>query len=189
MEQKIPVDIVKQLGLPELGQMGYVVPDINEAIAFCRDAFGIRPWLLMDERPEPCIQRGEAVHPVLRIGLAYAGPVQMELIQVVEGETFHLDHIRESREGPHHLGFMVRDLERRLKACKDMGIGIIQRGVIKETGFIIDYAYLDTVEQAGIVIELIQWRLGPIPVPINQLVHKVVSTLGSWTLFRGRVIK
>ena len=77
----------------------------------------------------------------------------------------------------------------KVKACEDTGIAVIQRGVIRESGFVVNYAYLDTVERAGIVIELIQWRLGPLPVPINQRVHKVVSTLGSRTLFRGRVIK
>lgn len=189
MQQVIPQDVTEQLRLPSVSQIGYIVPDIDEAIAFCRDAFGMRPWLLMEERPEPCIQRGESVHPVLKIGLTYAGPLQIELIQVMEGETFHLDHIRDSKEGAHHLGFMVRNLNKRLKVCADTGIDVIQRGTIKDKGFVVDFAYLDTVERAGIVLELIQWRLGPIPVPINRLVHQVVSAVGSWTFFRGRVIK
>lgn len=189
MQQPVADDIVRQLNLPDIGQMGYVVPDLDEAVAFCRDAFGIRPWLLTEERPEPCIQWGEEVHPVLRFGLAYAGPVQIELIQVAGGETFHLDHIRESKEGLHHLGFMVGDLKKRLKTYADMGIDIIQRGTIKDTGFTIDYVYLDTVEKAGIVFELMQWRMGPITVPMNRFMHRMVSTVGSWTLFRGRVVK
>ena len=182
-------DVGEQLNLPQLGQMGYVVSDVNEAVAFCRDAFGIRPWLLTDYRPDPCYERGKRIHPVLRIGLAFAGPVQIELIQVMEGETYHLDHIREAREGPHHLGYMVGDLERRLDACNQLGIGVIQRGTIRESGFKVDYAYLDTVKKAGMVLELIQWRLGPIGIPVNRTVHNLVTILGSWTLFRGRVIK
>lgn len=182
-------DVVEQLNLPKLGQIGYVVGDIDEAVAFCRDAFGIRPWLLTEERPNPCFEKGKRIYPVLRIGLAYAGPVQIELIQVTEGEPFYLDHIREGREGPHHVGYMVRELDKRLDACNALGIGVIHRGTIRESGLKIDYAYLDTVETAGMVLELIQWRLGPIGIPVNRSVHNLVTALGSWTLFRGRVIK
>ena len=185
----IPDSIVKELGLPKVAQIGYVVADLSEAIAFCRDAFGMRPWLVQEERPEPCVQRGEEVHPVLKIALTYAGPVQIELIEVLEGETFHLDHVREAKEGPHHLGFTVPDVDKRLDACRSMGIGVIQRGTIHETGFVVvDYAYLDTVDRAGIVLELIRWHLGPISVPFNRSLFNFVCRLGSRTLFRGRVV-
>jgi catechol 2,3-dioxygenase-like lactoylglutathione lyase family enzyme len=189
MQQGIAEDIVQRLDLPAVGQMGYIVPDLEEAVAFCRDAFGIRPWVLTDVKPEPCIQRGEQIHTSWKMGFAFAGPVQIELIQVMEGETFHLDHIRESRKGPHHLGFMVSDLEKRLKKCGDMGIDVIQQGKIKESGFNVDFAYLDTVEKAGIVLELMRWKMGPVTMPVNRTIHNIVSKVGSWTLFRGRVVK
>ncbi len=185
----LPDDIAEKLKLPEVGQIGYVVRDVGETIAFCRDMYGIRPWMILEERPDPCIERGKEVHPVLRIGLAYAGPAQLELIQVVEGETFHSKHLEKPEAEVHHLGFMVQDLEKRLDACSGTGIEVLQRGTIRESGFNVDYAYLDTVEQAGIVLELIQWRLGPIPIPINRSMHNLVSRLGSATIFRGRIIK
>jgi len=185
----IPDAVREQLRLPEVGQIGCVVTDMNKSIAYCMDEFGLSPWMLLDERPDPCIQQGKEVHPVLRIALAYMGPVQIELIQVVEGESIHLRHVEESKEGVHHLGFMVRDLDKRLDACEKMGIGILQRGTIRETGFTVDYAYLDTVDQAGIILEFIQWRLGLIPMPVNRLVFNLVCWAGSKTLFRGRVLK
>lgn len=185
----IPDTLREQLRLPKLGQIGHVVTDINETISYCKDAFGIGPWLLLDERPDPCNEKGKEIHPLLRIALAYAGPVQIELIQVMEGESLHLNHIKESKEGAHHLGFMVQDINKRLDACNKMGIGVLQRGTIRESGFKVDYAYLDTVDQAGIILELIQWRLGPIPLPTNRFTFNMVCWAGSKTLFRGRVIK
>jgi catechol 2,3-dioxygenase-like lactoylglutathione lyase family enzyme len=189
VEQATADDLARQIGLPKVGQMGYVVADIDQAIAFCRDAFGIRPWLLLEERPDPCVQRGTPLQAALKLALAYAGPVQVELIQVLEGETFHLDHVAAGRTGLHHLGYMVNDLEKRLEACHAAGVEVLQRGCIRESGFTVDYAYLDTVEKAGIVLELIRWRLGPLPMPVNRLMFNAVCALGAWTLFRGRVIK
>lgn len=182
-------DIKKQLRLPKLGQMGYVVTDIDKAIAYYKETVGISPWILLDERPDPCIEKGKEIDPLLRIALAYSGPVQIELIQVAEGESLHLNHIKESKEGVHHLGFMVQDIDSRLDACHKMGIGVLQRGTIKDTGLTVDYAYLDTIDRAGIILEFIQWRLGPIPLPINRFVFNVACWAGSRTLLKGRVIK
>ena len=185
----IPDAFREKLRLPEVGQICYVVPDINKSIAYCKDKFGLSPWMLLELRPDPCIQQGKHIHAVWKLALAYMGPVQVELIQVLEGESFHLRHVEESKEGVHHLGFMVQDINRRLDACEKMGIGVLQRGTIRETGVKADYAYLDTVEQAGIIIELIQWRFGPIPVPLNRLGFNLACRVGSKTLLRGRVIK
>jgi catechol 2,3-dioxygenase-like lactoylglutathione lyase family enzyme len=186
---KIDATIAQRLRLPEAGQIGYVVNDVDRTVAFCRDVLGIRPWMLLDERPEPCIERGQHVRPLLRIGLAYAGPVQIELIQVAEGETFHTGHLEKSEAEVHHLGFIVQDLDRRLKEYSKIGLAVLQRGTIKETGFVVDYAYLDTAGVAGIVLELIRWRIGPVPLPVNGTVFNLVARLGSMTLFRGRVLK
>jgi len=185
----IPGAVKKRLKLPRLGQIGYVVTDVDKTMTYYRDTFGIGPWMLLDERPDPCIEDEKEIHPLLRIALAYVGPVQIELIQVVEGESLHLEHVSKSDGGVHHLGFMVQDLGKRLDACRKVGVGILQRGTIKDIGFTIDYAYLDTVDQAGVILEFIQWRLGSIPVPINRLTHSVVAWVGSKTLLKGRVIK
>ena len=113
----MPQSVVKQLKLPKLGQIGYVVKDVDKTVSYYRDTLGIRPWMLLDERPEPCIEKGKEVHPLLRIALAYMGSVQVELIQVVEGESVHLNHPAESLWRVHHLGFMVQDIDKRLDAC------------------------------------------------------------------------
>lgn len=185
----IPDSVRKRLRLPKVGQIGFVVADLDKTLSYYRDTFGIGPWLLMDERPEPCIEDGKEIHPVLRIALAYVGAVQLELIQIIEGESFHLRHIRESKSGVHHLGFMVGDIEKRLEACREAGIGILHQGTIRETGFMVNYAYLDTVDLTGTVIEFVQWRLGPIRVPVNRLVHNMTCLIGSRTFFKGRVVK
>jgi len=181
--------VKKQLGLPEVGQIGYVVTDINSTIAYYKDTFGISPWMLLDERPEPCVEKGKEVHPLLRIALAYEDSVQLEFIQVVEGETFHLNHVKEGKEEAHHLGFMVHNISKRLDDYRRRGIEIVQRGTIKDVGLTIDYAYLDTVDQAGIIIELLQWRLGPLPLPVNRRVFNFLCLVGARTFLKGRVIK
>lgn len=181
--------IAKQLKLPKLGQIGYVVKDVDKTVSYYRDAFGVRPWMLLDERPQPCVEKGKEVHPRLRIALAYMGSVQVELIQVVEGESVHLNHPEEFPWRIHHLGFMVQGINKRLDAYRKLGIDVLQRETIKDIGFTVDYAYLDTVQQAGVVMELIQWRVGVLPLPTNRLTFNILCLAGSGSFLRGRVIK
>lgn len=181
--------IAKQLKLPRLGQIGYVVKDVDKSVSYYKDTLGIRPWMLLDERPQPCIEKGREVHPRLRIALAYTGPIQLELIQVMEGESFHLNHPAESPWRVHHLGFMVQGIAKRLEACQKLGIGVLQRGTIQDIGFTVDYAYLDTLEQAGVVIEFIQWRVGAFPLPASRLIFNTLCRAGSGSFLKGRVLR
>jgi catechol 2,3-dioxygenase-like lactoylglutathione lyase family enzyme len=185
----VPAATRERLGLPAVGQIGYVVADIAKTVAYCREAFGIAPWLVLDQRPDPCMQGKEPAHPLLAIGLAYAGSMQIELIQVKEGDSIHLRHLQEPESRIHHLGFMVQDLDRRLRDYERMGIGILQQGTIRNAGITVKYAYLDVADTAGIIVELIQWRLGPFPLPTSRLVFGIACMLGARTVFKGRVTR
>ena len=46
----------------------------------------------------------------------------------------------------------------RLLACREAGIDILQRGTLKQLGMTIDYAYLDTLDSVGVILEFIQTR-------------------------------
>ena len=129
------------------------------------------------------------VHPLLRIALAYLGPIQLEIIQVVEGESVHLNHPADSPWRIHHLGFMVQNIDKRLDVCRKLGMGVLQRGTIRDIGFTVDYAYLDTLEQAGVIIEFIQWRVGAFPLPTNRLTFNILCRAGSSSFLKGRVIR
>ncbi|BCS95757.1 hypothetical protein DSLASN_13890 [Desulfoluna limicola] len=112
----------------------------------------------------------------LKIATAYAGGVQLELIEVVSGRSYYSDML-DTHEGLHHLGFMVNDLEKRLEVCKAQGIKVLQRGRIKMKLVTVDYAYLDTRAQGGIIFELIQTRIGPFKVKMNRFNH----LFSAWT--------
>ena len=73
---------------------------------------------------------------------------------------------------------MVHDLEARLERCKALGIEVLHRGRIRLKAVVVDYAYLDTTAHGGIVFELIQTRVGFVPMKMNRLNHRVSAWLG-----------
>ena len=141
-----------RLRMPRLSQIGIYVKDMDAAISRYENVFGIGPWLVLEGETAYCLDRGCEVTVRGRIAMGYSGGVQLELINIVEGNNLYLDTLGGLEEGLHHLGFEVDDLEERLLACREAGIGVLQRGTLKQLGMTIDYAYLDTLETVGVIL-------------------------------------
>ncbi len=165
------------LAVRRLSQVGIVVRDLQATMHLYERVFGVSDWVVFEGQTDYCWDRGLETVLKGRIAMGYAGKVQFELIQVLEGRTIHLDFLGDREEGLHHLGFFVKDLEARLDACRARGIEVLQRGVLKRMGLTIEYAYLDTVETGGVIFEFIQTRFLGFNVPQSPLVMKGVSLL------------
>ena len=78
----------------------------------------------------------------------------IELIQVLEGETTHSEHLRAHGEGPHHVRFRVTGLEEKLEQLGKEGFETV---FYKRFGPGVGFAYLETpVELGRSVIELLE---------------------------------
>ena len=168
-----------RLKVPWLGQLGIVVRDIDETMRHYEDVYGIGPWAVFTGEPERCTDRGRDITFKGKMAMAQAGPVQIELIQVLEGETLHSDFLEEHGEGLHHVGFFVQDLDTRLAAAREAGIEVLQWGLLKQMGLSIEYAYLDTRETGGVIIEYIQPRFLGLPFPMRSPLLRLGAKLGA----------
>jgi len=152
------MSLLEQMHMPRLSQIGIYVKDMDSSIRQYEDVFGIGPWLVLEGETDYCLDRGKEVVVQGRIGMGYTGKIQLELIQILAGSNLYLDTLGGREEGLHHLGFEVDNLEERLQACREAGIAILQRGTLKQLGMTIDYAYLDTLDSVGVILEFIQTR-------------------------------
>jgi catechol 2,3-dioxygenase-like lactoylglutathione lyase family enzyme len=143
-------DVKQQLQLPGVGQIGVVVEDLDRTIAFYESTFGLGPFDIREVEAPNVWDRGEEKHIKARLAFATLGQVELELIQILEGDSFHLEFLRKHGEGIHHLGFFVRDFAAKLEQAKAMGFELLQRDPFGRL-----YAYLDTRQHGGIIFELI----------------------------------
>jgi hypothetical protein len=97
-------------------------------------------------------QRGEYV---VDIALAGSRP-QIELIQPIQGPSIYHDWLQHHPYGLHHLGVMVDSVVAGVENMERAGYKLVQSGA----GYGLDgdggYAYFDTVEQLGLIVELIE---------------------------------
>ncbi len=141
----------QQLELPEVSQVGVVVEDLDRVASFLESSFGIGPFRVEEPEAPNVWDRGQEKHIKARLGFAMMGQVELELIQILEGDSVHLEFLRQHGEGIHHLGFRVEDFEAKLQQARDMGLEVLQTGPVGRF-----YAYLDTRRHGGLIFELIE---------------------------------
>ena len=141
----------QQLELPEVGQIGVVVEDLDRVASFLESSFGLGPFRVEEVEAPNVWDRGQEKRIKARLGFATMGQVELELIHIVEGDSVHLEFLREHGEGIHHLGFRVADFEAKLQQAREMGLEVLQTGPLGRF-----YAYLDTRLHGGLIFELIE---------------------------------
>jgi hypothetical protein len=145
-----------KIKVSELYQAAVVVHDLERSIERYRSTLGIGPWETVDVDSADLAEatyRGRPAHYKFRAALAMVGPMQLELIQHVEGDSIFRDFIEEHGEGLHHLGHIrVSDLPGTIRRMEEEGIPCLQSGSIPGAG----YAYMDTVKELGAIVELLE---------------------------------
>ncbi len=142
-----------------VAQIAFVVKDLDRTVENYHKLFGIGPWHFYTYG-KPLVPRmtrnGKPAEYKMRVALSYFGPMRIELIEQLEGDTVYREFIQEHGYGIHHLGVLVDNMEAALKEAESRGLRMTMDGA----GFGPDddghYAYLDTESAIGTTIELIQ---------------------------------
>lgn len=112
-----------ELGLGAIDQVAYVVSDLEASLPRYTALYG--PFEVSRARLRDCTIRGTRADCALGIAVNRSGPVEIELIEVLEGETTHSEHLRSHGEGLHHVRFRVDDLAARLAVLRAAGFEVV----------------------------------------------------------------
>jgi hypothetical protein len=97
------------LGLPPLVQIGFVVRDLEAAMAQYERLYA--PWSRFDGSVPGATYRGRTADVKLDIAIGHSGTLEIELIQWCSGESPHREFIERGREGMHHVQYRVEDAD------------------------------------------------------------------------------
>ena len=142
--------------LPPVEQIGIVVHDLDRAIEYYSSVFGWGPFEVHVSDMKGVMYRGRPTDCKLKLAMARSGPIEIELIQVLEGETPHTEFLKTNGEGLHHLRFRVEDLEGILAKWAQRSIEPVWSQSFPEFG--VSFAYVDTTSPGGVMVELIEWK-------------------------------
>jgi catechol 2,3-dioxygenase-like lactoylglutathione lyase family enzyme len=143
-----------------LTQVAWVTDDLDATERLLSGQFGTGGWTRIPDvvfAADTTTLRGEPVEFVAHISLAYAGDLQLELIQPVSGPTVHAEFLEAHGPGLHHVCFEVDDVSASCAEAATAGIPVLMRGSMMDGE--IEFAYLDGSSAGAPYIELA--RIGP----------------------------
>lgn len=146
-------------GLPEVHQLGLVVPDVeNAADELTRRDIG--PFFIAVGAPRLWRERGQERRVQGKMALTRYQGVELELLEPLDGSDFYTGSVNpEGRPVLHHIGFFVKDLDGWADRLARSGYPVWVRGRLGLGPLQTDFAYMDTVGDAGVIVEFIRWRI------------------------------
>lgn len=152
MAEKSPV----QIRIPYLNQIGIVVKDVQKTAENYWKMLGIGPWLIITSQSYDQTHRGKPAHFKSKIAFAQVGPIELELMETLEGPTTFSDFMAEHGEGPHHLQYLVDNvavIDKHAEIMTQNGFPSLMSGRFgKDCGF----NFFDTVSVLKIIWEAVK---------------------------------
>jgi hypothetical protein len=153
-------------------QMGFVVTDVVTTAMRWATVFGVGPFLVLPRLVTPCTHRGKEVDLETQLAVAWAGPVQIELIQQhSDGPSIFRDLYGPDESGFHQLCTVSYDFGGKVAYFKELGYEVA--GSIDARGHRV--AYIDTVADFGFFTEIVEYR----PEFLQQLAQ-MADTCAHW---------
>ena len=142
---------------PDFGpimQHGYVVNDVTETAQYWAEKIGVGPFYLIEHIAiDQYYYRGAHTELELKLGFAYWGNIQIELIQQLnEAPTLYSEAAKNEAGKLNHCATIVENLDSLLET-HNLNDQIIQIGQMP-TG--LKYIYLDQFLPGGYHLELIE---------------------------------
>ena len=111
----------RKVKVEAIGQIGIVVKDCEKASRQWERILGIGPWSIHTNTRTDA--EGNPVE--IKIGIAYIGELEIELIEVAKGKTILSEWLEEHGEGVHHLSFFVDDPDGDAANLVDLGAKLL----------------------------------------------------------------
>jgi hypothetical protein len=156
------LEIGGPINLKRAVQIGIVVRDLERSKEALSSLFGLGPFHTIEWPNRPNSKywfRGHEENIKIRQAFVQAGPLELELIQPLEGtRNAYWEFLHSRGEGIHHVLFETEDMDAAVDEFARKGIKVLQNGTGIRPGT--RWALLDTQELTGFLIEL-RHRPGP----------------------------
>src|SRR5512139_2919414 len=144
-----------RFNLPPVRQLGFVVRDIAQACKHYESVFGTGPFSdVIDVDMDGAVLRGTPVKTRIKVAFVESGDIQIEFIQPVEGNNVYTEFLEAKGEAIHHLGYEVADMA---AAKAEFRRGGREPVFYRDMG-VMEFAYYDTSEAGGLMLELLYYK-------------------------------
>lgn len=97
-----------------VSQVGIVVKNVEEVVENYWNLLGIGPWTILTSKSPysyDMTYHGRSAPHEFKVALTQVGPLELELMETIQGPTAYNDFIAKHGEGIHHLQYQVDSVE------------------------------------------------------------------------------
>ncbi|MBA57587.1 MAG: glyoxalase [Gammaproteobacteria bacterium] len=138
-------------------QNAWVVPEIESACMRWVEEMGIGPFFI-NEYPygtfDEVTYRGETADLSMKVALAQAGNIQIELIEPISPQCAYRDSIPIGKMGFHHMCVWTHDFQSDLQYMENLGYTAANTGKIGN----VEFAYFDTRPLMDSMLEVVTYN-------------------------------
>ena len=113
------------LGKLKINQLGYVYKDIRKQSKILEENLGLPKFAFLENKPTKYYYRGKETTIQTTIGFSRSLNVQVELIQLISGDCIFKEFIDAGKEGLHHFGVFVDDVDAIIKEYVQRGYSAV----------------------------------------------------------------
>ncbi len=153
-------------------QLGFVVDDLLQAAEKWTGVFGVGPFHVLPRLQTPCRYRGDDAVLDVQVGVAQAGPVQIELIkQYDDSPSVYRELSAPGTSLMHQCATITADYDSQTEHYTSLGYPL----VCEISAFGQRVAYVDTVADFGFYVEVIEQT----PLFVKQIAA-IAQTCAQW---------
>ena len=138
----------------KIREFGYVYKDLEKQAKLIEKKFGLPKIFISDVQDLPIIYRSNEKKIHIKIGISRIGDIELQFTQWVDGDCVYKEFIEQGKEGLHHFGAYVENLEEYVEEMKKRGYQPVQGGKFSR----IIYNYFDTTDIFGVFFEIMELK-------------------------------
>jgi catechol 2,3-dioxygenase-like lactoylglutathione lyase family enzyme len=145
------------LGTDKVEQLAIVVKDLDAAAeAYCKLLGVEKPHVIQSGPSEltKVVFEGEPTQGDSKYLFINTPLLQIELIEPGKSPSTWKKHLETHGEGVHHISFVIKNMDEKIKLLEEMGYPVIQTGNFYNGKG--RYAYMDTTLDFKVIIELLE---------------------------------
>lgn len=143
------------LGNRFVTQIGIIVNNIEESSQIFADFFGVEKpnYIITDEVEKSQTEfRGSSSPARAKLAFFNMGSLDIELIEPDSEPSTWREFLDSHGEGVHHIAFNIKGMKEKIMLLEKNDMKLVQKG--EYTGG--RYAYMDTVKQLKVMLELLE---------------------------------
>jgi len=157
-----------------IGQIAYIVDDLDMALKYWVEVLGIGPFFLIDSSIiSDARYHGQPTDAKITAALSYSGSMCVEVIeQKNDSPSVYQDVMLKRGPGFHHWGIMTEHFEEEITRYEAMGFPLAFSGEVTIGG---RFAYMDSYDALGGMVELIDF-----PANVKELFAGLQVASNNW---------